>query len=109
MRQYTLRSRALRNNLTEAEKYLWYLLRRKQINSLKFRRQAVIGKYIVDFVCFEKNLVVEVDGSQHYQSEHDIIRDAWLQSQGFKVIRFWNNEVLENRDGVLEKIIESLK
>ena len=101
-------ARKLRNNLTEAEKYLWYALRDKNLG-VKFRRQAVVGRYIVDFVCFEKKLVVEVDGGQHSQSERDNFRDRWFMKQEFRILRFWNNEVLENRDGVLQKIIERLK
>ncbi len=69
---------------------------------VKFRRQAVIGRYVVDFVCFEKRLIIEVDGGQHCQNSKDIIRDQWLKSQGYDVMRFWNNEVLENLDGVFE-------
>ena len=76
---------------------------------VKFRRQAVIGRYIVDFACFEKKVAVEVDGGQHCQSQQDTARDAWLNSQGFKVLRFWNNDVLANRDGVLEEIEKYLK
>ena len=72
--------------------------------SVKFRRQAVIGRYIVDFVCYEKKLVIEVDGGQHNQSGKDVVRDKWLRSQGFKVLRFWNNEVLSNLDGVYQTI-----
>jgi very-short-patch-repair endonuclease len=93
----------LRNNLTQAEKHLWYVLRVENLG-VKFRRQAPIGKYIVDFVAYEKKLVIELDGGQHYESEDDKVRDEWLQSQGFTVVRFWNNEVLENRDGVVLKI-----
>ena len=74
----------------------------------KFRRQAVIGHYIVDFVCFEKKIVVEIDGGQHSCSEDDKIRDNWLNAEGFVVLRFWNHDVLGNRDGVLEKIMERL-
>ena len=101
-------ARKLRKNLTDAEKHLWYVLR---VNNLgfKFRRQALIGKYIVDFVCYEKKLIIELDGGLHYGSADDKTRDEWLKSQGFKILRFWNNEVLENRDGVLLKIIENLK
>lgn len=106
--QKTIISRKLRNNLTEAEKYLWYILRAENLG-VKFRRQTLIGKYIVDFVCYEKKLVIELDGGQHYQNADDIIRDQWLRSQDFVVLRFWNNEVLENRDGVVLKIIEYLK
>jgi very-short-patch-repair endonuclease len=76
---------------------------------VKFRRQAVIGRYIVDFVCFEKRLVIEVDGGQHNQSRHDDRRDEWLKIQGFEVLRFWNNEVLGNLDGVYQRIEEYLE
>lgn len=76
---------------------------------VKFRGQAVIGRYIVDFVCFEKKLVIEVDGGGHCASQDDIIRDKWLKNQGFKVLRFWNNDVLENLEGVFQKIEERLK
>ncbi|MBI4310099.1 MAG: endonuclease domain-containing protein, partial [Candidatus Omnitrophica bacterium] len=101
------KARELRNNLTEAEKHLWYALRLKNLG-LKFRRQAVIGQFIVDFICFEKRLIIEVDGGQHTDNEKDKIRDEWLKERGYKVLRFWNNDVLSNRDGVLERIIESL-
>jgi very-short-patch-repair endonuclease len=81
-------------------------LKGKNLEGLKFRRQAPIGNYIVDFVAFEKRLVIEVDGGQHAEEEknNDILRDAWLNSQGFRVLRFWNNEVLQNLEGVLETI-----
>ena len=98
-------ARILRNNLTEAEKYLWYMLRSKNLKGLKFRRQQPIGKYIVDFVCFENKLIIEVDGGQHATDNlSDTIRDKWLGNHGFHVLRFWNNEILENRSAVLEKI-----
>src|SRR3989344_9494291 len=97
-------ARKLRNNLTEAEKHLWYVLRAENFGH-KFRRQAQIGKYFVDFVCYEKKLIIEIDGGQHFESAADKARDEWRQSQGFKVLRFWNNEVLENRDSVVEKIM----
>ncbi len=108
MEEKTILSRKLRNNLTDAEKFLWYFLRADNLG-VKFRRQAVIGKYIVDFACYEKKLVIEIDGGQHYESSGDKVRDQWLRSQGFTVLRFWNNEVLENREGVVLKIIEHLK
>ena len=101
-------ARKLRNNLTEAEKNLWYVLRIENLG-VKFRRQALIGEYIVDFVCYEKKLIIEIDGGQHAMSADDRIRDEWLRSQGFMVLRFWNNEVLENRDGAVQKIIKYLK
>ena len=100
-------ARILRKNPTDAEKYLWYVLKQNNLKN-KFRRQAQIGRYIVDFVCFECKLVIELDGSQHFQNPADVIRDKWLASQGFKVLRFWNNDVLKNRDGIVGKILENL-
>jgi very-short-patch-repair endonuclease len=96
----------LRKRSTDAERYLWKHLRSKQIEGLKFRRQEPIGKYIVDFVCYEKTLVVEVDGGQHSE-ERDADRDSWIRSQGFTVLRFWNHEVLTNIKGVLEMILRN--
>jgi very-short-patch-repair endonuclease len=100
-------ARRLRNDPTEAEKHLWYVLRARSLG-VKFRRQAVIGRYIVDFVCFEKKLVVEVDGGGHGASQDDVIRDKWLNDQGFEVLRFWNNDVLANLEGVFQRIEERL-
>jgi very-short-patch-repair endonuclease len=94
----------LRKRSTDTERLLWRYLRIKQIEGLKFRRQESIGNYIADFVCFEAKVVVEVDGGQHTASEKDTERDAWLQSQGFRVLRFWTHEVLTNIKGVLEVI-----
>jgi very-short-patch-repair endonuclease len=81
-------------------------LKGKHVEGIKFRRQEPIGDYIVDFVAFENRLVIEVDGGQHAEEEKDkdILRDAWLSKQGFRVLRFWNNEVLQNLEGVLETI-----
>ena len=101
-------ARKLRNDPTEAEKHLWCVLRSRNLG-VKFRRQAIIGPYIVDFVCFERKLVIEVDGGQHDQSWRDIPRDEWLRGQGFEILRFWNHDVLGNRDEVLQKIVEHLK
>ena len=103
MKDATTVSRRLRNNLTDAEKYLWYMLRYKNLGA-KFRRQAVIGRYIVDFVCYEKRLIIEVDGGQHADRKIDLVRDNWLKKQGFNILRFWNNEVLGNREVVLDVI-----
>ena len=101
-------SRLLRKNQTETEKKLWKYLKSKQLKGLKFRRQQPIGSYIVDFVCFENKLIIELDGSQHIEDkEHDFKRDDWLKSQGFAVIRFWNNEVMNNIEGVLAVILNS--
>lgn len=96
-------ARDLRKKNTDAERYIWRHLRSKQLEGLKFRRQHPIGKYVVDFVCLEKKIIVEVDGGQHSQ-EVDGTRDKWLANEGFEVLRFWNNEVLKNIDGVLEVI-----
>jgi len=97
-------AKTLRKSPTDAERFLWKHLRTKQIDGLKFRRQEPIGSYVVDFVCFESNVVVEVDGGQHAASKKDTARDAWFQSQGFKLLRFWNHDVLLNIEGVLEVI-----
>ena len=99
----------LRENATDAERKLWHHLRRKQIDGLRFRRQYPLGPYIVDFVCLPARLIIEVDGGQHTeQMERDAARTAWLKAQGFRVIRFWNNEVLGNIEGVLHVIGEQL-
>jgi len=104
------RARELRKRLTDAEKKLWSHIRLRQITGHKFRRQQLIGKYIVDFACFEKKLVVEVDGGQHsLQSSSDKERTAWLESQGYKVLRFWNNEVLKEIEVVLDVIARALE
>jgi very-short-patch-repair endonuclease len=99
------KARALRSNPTEAEKFLWRRLRYEQVDGFKFRRQAPIGGYIVDFVCFQARLVIELDGGQHAeQFERDAERTSWLESEGFSVLRFWNNEVFDNIEGVEERI-----
>jgi very-short-patch-repair endonuclease len=100
--------KSLRKNSTDAERFLWKHLRAKQIEGLKFRRQEPIGNYIVDFVCFEKSVVIEVDGGQH-SPDRDENRDTWLRSQGFKVLRFWNHDVLQNMEGVLEVILRNCR
>jgi len=82
-------------------------VRSKQLG-VKFRRQQPIGKYIVDFVCFEKKLAIEIDGGEHLQSSRDEIRDEWLQKNGYKVLRFWNNDVLKNTDGVIQTIVNEI-
>ena len=98
----TLLAKDLRKNSTEAEKLVWKHLRAKQFNDLKFRRQQPIGRYIVDFVCFSKRIVIELDGGHHLvEKDKDNERDRWLESQGFRVLRFWNNEVFKNIEGVL--------
>lgn len=101
------RSRYLRTNMTEAEKKLWYYLRKKQ-RGVRFRRQHPIPTYIVDFICLEEKLIIELDGGQHHE-EADRERTAFLESQGYRILRFWNNEVLENIEGVLEVIFNEIK
>ena len=94
-------SRSLRREMTDAEKLLWRQLRMKQFEGHKFRRQHPLGNYIVDFVCLEAALILEVDGGQHAENaNNDAIRTQWLQEKGFHVMRFWNNEVLNNIEGV---------
>lgn len=108
MAELTKRVRGLRNNPTEAEKLLWKKLQHEQLG-FKFRRQHPIGRFIVDFINIETGLIIEADGGQHADNADDIERTKWLESQGYKVIRFWNNEVLGNIDGVLQVIDETLK
>ena len=98
-------AKTLRTNQTEAEQRLWYHLRAHRFMDLKFKRQKPMGRYIVDFVCVERRLIIELDGGQHAeQVVYDQHRDAWLRSQGYTVLRFWNNEVMQQLDGVLEQI-----
>src|ERR1700680_120748 len=99
-------SRLLRRRATIAEQRLWYKLRSRSLCGMKFVRQEPIGPYIVDFICREMSLVIEVDGGQHAENESDVTRNQWLRDHGYRVLRFWNNEVLENTEGVLEAIAE---
>jgi very-short-patch-repair endonuclease len=102
--------RELRKNLTEAERLLWKNLRLRQIEGYKFRRQQPIGEYIVDFVRFEKRLIVKVDGGQHAEEiAYDSKRDEWLKSQGFSILRFWNHQVSKEIEAVKERILEELR
>jgi very-short-patch-repair endonuclease len=98
-------AKELRRNSTKAEQLLWKHLKAKQFDDLKFRRQEQIGRFIVDFVCYEKGIVIEADGGQHsLEQKKDEERTQWLNSQGFMVLRFWNHEILANIEGVLEVI-----
>jgi very-short-patch-repair endonuclease len=118
-------AKALRRRMTDTERHLWTQLRAHRLARWKFKRQQPIGPYIVDFVCFEARLVIEVaeklllrfphfrlpwrsDGGQHQGSEADRVREAWLEGQGFRLQRFWNNEVLNEMTAVLERIAEAL-
>jgi very-short-patch-repair endonuclease len=99
----------LRRQSTDAERLLWYRLRAHRMAGYKFKRQVVIESYIVDFVCFEAWLVVEADGGQHLEQElDDARRTALLESRGFRVIRFWNHEILQDMQSVLEEIRRQL-
>jgi very-short-patch-repair endonuclease len=100
----TSRSRRLRRDQTDAEKRLWYRLRSRQIDGTKFVRQDPIGPYFVDFVCRERRLIIEIDGGQHATDPRDAVREKWLRERGYRVLRFWNNDVLSNTEGVLEAI-----
>ncbi|MCW5694000.1 MAG: endonuclease domain-containing protein [Pseudolabrys sp.] len=102
-------AKALRHASTDAEARLWRLLRSRQLNHVKFRRQAPFGPWIIDFVSFESRLIVEADGSQHAESDRDRNRDLDLQNRGFRILRFWNNDILFNTNGVLEAILSELE
>ena len=103
------RARSLRRNMTEAEKQVWQMLRSQQLNGYKFRRQVPIGRYIADFVCHEARLIVEIEGGQHNRSSpQEAERSMFLHNQGYRVLRFWNNEVVANLDGVHQTIANEL-
>ena len=102
-------AKRMRSAQTDAESKLWSMLRGKRLNGWKFKRQEQIGDYIVDFVNVEKRLIVEADGSQHAESLADAKRDAYLVGQGFEVLRFWNNDILINPDGVATAILATLE
>ena len=103
-------ARSLRRNSTDAERLLWQRLRNRQVDGLKFRRQAPIGPYVADFFCLKRNLIVEVDGGRHATAQdRDAARTAWLEARGYRVIRFWNNEVIGNIEGVVETIARTAR
>ncbi len=102
-------ARHLRHALTDVEQKLWQLLRSRQLAETKFRRQVPLGPWVVDFVSFEQMLVIEADGSQHADSSRDQARDADLRKRGFRILRFWNNDILGNVNGVLERILETIE
>jgi very-short-patch-repair endonuclease len=102
------RARAMRREPTEAERRLWGILRGQRLAGFKFRRQATVGPYIVDFLCHAEKLIIELDGGQHAESERDRCRDAWFERRGYRVLRFWNTEMMTNRDGVVFAIGRSL-
>lgn len=105
------KARALRKNQTPWERMLWLVLRAKRFNGLKFKRQVPIGPYIVDFCCNSKKLIIEVDGGQHneaFNKHQDRIRDKFFRSEGYQVLRFWNNDISCNLEGVYDRILEAV-
>jgi very-short-patch-repair endonuclease len=104
----TARTRRLRRNLTDAEFKIWNRLRSRAIEGCKFVRQEPIGRYVVDFVCRERRLIVEIDGGQHADNKRDQARDRWMRDHNYRILRFWNNDVLSNTAGVLETIANAL-
>jgi very-short-patch-repair endonuclease len=102
-------AKRMRRDATDAEAVMWHLLRDRRLSKRKFRRQAPFRNYILDFVSFERRLVIEIDGSQHLASKRDKKRDALLASEGFQVIRYWNNDVLQRGNAVLEDLFAKLE
>jgi very-short-patch-repair endonuclease len=101
-------TKQLRKTMTDAETRLWHELRAKRFENYKFKRQAPVEKYIADFACFDHKLIVEIDGSQHEESAADVVRGQWLSTQGFRVLRLWNREVLLDTSGALLSILAAL-
>jgi very-short-patch-repair endonuclease len=101
-------AKKMRREPTDAEAKMWRLLRDRRLSHLKFRRQAPFQNYILDFVCFEKRLVIEIDGSQHASSERDAAREAALLKEGFRTARYWNNDVLQQPGAILEDVLAKL-
>lgn len=101
-------AKRMRRAPTDAEAAMWRLLRHRQLAYLKFRRRVPFQNYILDFVCFEQRLVIEIDGSQHASSDHDEARDAALVAEGFRTVRYWNNDVLQSPSSVLEDMLAKL-
>ena len=101
------RAKAMRAAPTDAERRLWHILRAKRLEGYKFRRQVPIDSFIADFVCLQRRLIVEADGG-HHGERADSKRDAYLKAQGFRILRFWNNDILDNEEGVAESILAAL-
>ncbi|WP_421873268.1 endonuclease domain-containing protein [Pararhizobium sp.] len=102
-------AKTMRADATMAENLLWQAVRNRQLEGFKFKRQVPLDGYILDFVCFEARLIVEVDGSQHADNTRDLVRDAFFRGQGFRILRFWNDEVVQNLDAVCLAILAELK
>ena len=105
-------AKEMRSNMTPAETKMWRILRGKRFQNLKFKRQVLIGNYIVDFLCEDKKIIIEIDGGQHNEElniQSDKNRTRYLENNGYKVLRFWNNEVMKNIDGVMEVIFREVE
>ncbi len=103
------RARKLRTNMTDAERKFWRTIRGEAFTGWKFRRQHPVGPYVADFACAEVLLIVEIDGGQHCENQNDINRTRWLEDRGWTVIRFWNNDVLQNMNGTAETLLRHLQ
>ncbi len=103
------RARSMRQDATDAEAIVWSHIRNRLLNGFKFRRQVPIGPYIADFVCQERQLVVELDGFQHAESSQDLVRDRYLNTLGYRVLRFWNGDVYSSLNDVLRHLVEVLE
>jgi 2-isopropylmalate synthase len=101
-------ARALRRNATDAERIMWRLLRDRRLDGVKFRRQVPIGPFVADFASIELRLVLEIDGGQHAESRSDAARDRYLRANGWRVLRYWNNDVMKSREGVWESIQQAV-
>ncbi len=109
VRSIVATARKLRRSSTDVERKLWHRIRDKQVEGFRFRRQRPVGRFIVDFICLDARLIVELNGGQHAENvAHDKKRTAFLESLGYRVLRFWNSEVIENIEGVLERLREAL-
>lgn len=102
------RAKAMRSAPIDAEHRLWQILRAHRFTGFKFRRQVPIEHYIADFACFERRLIIELDGGQHAENTRDLARDAFLKAQGFRILRIWNDELFTNEEGVLTAIPDAL-
>ena len=107
-RETLAKARRLRGEMTDAERKLWSVLRKRQIEGAKFRRQQPIGPFVADFVCQEQRLIIEADGGQHAENLADARRTEFLEGVGYRVLRFWNNDILNNLDGVAQVIANEL-
>ena len=104
----TVNAKRMRREPTPAELKFWYQVRDRRLEGFKFRRQVPIGRFIADFICIEHRLIIEIDGGQHAGSEKDARRDAHMASSGYRILRFWNADVLTNMDGVIDTVLAAL-